>query len=181
MSEPSGAPARRPKRSLSEIHPEMRDVPWVTAVSAALLAAGLFMPVISIKQLIFKTDTFSVLTGIRSLWTEHQKILAAIVFLFSIVFPIVKLTCLTGIWFGRYTDEARANVLRWFHVLGKWSMLDVFIVAVTIVVAKISAVLDARARPGIYVFAVSIALSIVAGMRVETAARRSRKAASPAA
>lgn len=172
MSETSGTPSPRPRRSLAEIHPRMLEVPLAIALSAALLGAGLFMPIISIKQLIFKTDTFSVLTGMRSLWTEHQKILAAIVFLFSIVFPIVKLTCLTGIWFGRYSDEAREKVLSWFDVLGKWSMLDVFIVAITIVIAKISAVLDARARPGIYVFAASIALSILAGMRVESVSRR---------
>jgi paraquat-inducible protein A len=171
MSEASETP-KRSKRSLYSIHRGMLDVPLAIAISTLLLIAGLFMPIISIKQLIFKTDTFSVLTGIRSLWTEHQKILAAVVFLFSIVFPIVKLTCLTGIWFGRYTDDTRNKVLGWFDVLGKWSMLDVFIVAVTIVIAKISAVLDAHAQPGIYVFAASIALSILAGMRVESVSRR---------
>ena len=167
MSSSNSVQSRPSKRSLSQAFPGALDVPLALFLSAALLIYGLFTPVITIKQMIFKTDTFSVLTGIESLWHEHQKVLAVIVFVFSILFPIGKLWCLAWIWFGRFTDEARVHALRWFNHLGKWSMLDVFIVAMTIVIAKIAALVDARARVGVYIFAASIALSIIAGMRVE--------------
>ena len=137
------------------------------AVSAALFVAGIFLPIVTINQMVFWNNTFSVLTGIQALWKDGQPALAAIVFLFSVIFPLTKLALMFAVWLEKPGDRRRVRTVRWLGYLGKWSMLDVFVVATTIVIAKISKFMDARAQAGIYVFGASIALSILAGMWLE--------------
>jgi len=47
-------------------------------------------------------------------------------------------------------------------LLGKWSMLDVFVIAIIIVPIKLGALASAKAEIGIYYFGASIILAILA-------------------
>ena len=143
------------------------EIPILLVLSALTLVAGLSMPVITINQMVFWKDSFSVWTGIRALHAEGHVTLAVMVFVFSIIFPIVKLGTMFIIWLDRFSREEQRKALAWVGYMGKWSMLDVFVVAVTVVISKISSVMDAKAQAGIYVFAASIAMSIIASMRLE--------------
>jgi paraquat-inducible protein A len=59
-----------------------------------------------------------------------------VVLLFSVVFPIWKL----GVYFMATARRARGldtgASVRWVNQLGKWSMLDVFVLAVLVVAIK---------------------------------------------
>jgi len=131
------------------------------------LIIGLVLPVITLKELVFWKHTFSVLGGIASLWTEKHYFLSVVIVLFSVVFPLLKLTALYFLWFGTMASDRSRTYLHWLTAFGKWSMLDVFVVAVTIVVAKISHFASARAEVGIYFFAFSIALTMILTSRIE--------------
>jgi paraquat-inducible protein A len=146
------------------LHPE---IPVLLVCSALTLVAGLLMPVITIHQMVFWKDSFSVLTGIRALYTEGNVALAVIVFVFSVIFPIIKLATMFAVWLDRFSHKEKRKALAWIGYLGKWSMLDVFVVAITVVISKISSMMDAKAQIGIYVFAASIVMSIIASMRLE--------------
>lgn len=135
--------------------------------AAACLGFGLVLPTITMKELVFWKHTFSVLTGIQSLYQEKYYFLAAIIFVFSIIFPIAKLLTLSVILYANVPVEKELTLLKWLGILGKWSMLDVFVVAVMIVVTKISGLVKAQAHIGIYVFTLSIMLSMFATMRIE--------------
>jgi paraquat-inducible protein A len=58
------------------------------------------------------------------------------------------------------TDEQRKKVLFWLKILGKWSMLDVFVVAIVIVAVKFGLMAKAEPRAGVYVFGAAILLSM---------------------
>jgi len=148
-------------QSLQKRYPKNYLVPAGLALSGLFLIMGLFLPVITLHELVFWTTTFSVVTGINSLFQEKHYFLAFIIFFFSIVFPLFKLGVLCRIWFSRLADEKRQFYLRWLGILGKWSMLDVFVVAVTIVVTKISGFAKGEARIGIYFFTASILLAMI--------------------
>ncbi len=148
-------------RSLGQIFPGHGGLPALIFLSACLLVAGIFMPVLTVKQ-VFMTNTFSVLSGIQNLWLEHNIILALIIFFFSIVFPTAKLVILFWIWAFPLADERRKQTIYWLKVLGKWSMLDVFVVAVTIVAVKFGLMATAEPRVGIYVFSLAIIFSMTA-------------------
>ncbi len=155
------------KISLLRAYPRCWDVPLVLLTSIVLLILGLCLPVITLKELVFWKTTFSVWAGIVSLFQERHYFLSSIIFLFSIIFPIGKLTVLLNLWFVPMPQPRRKFFIHWLSVLGKWSMLDVFVVAVMIVITKISGFASADARIGIYFFGASILLSLLVTERIE--------------
>lgn len=148
------------------------DVPLVLVASLGLLLAGLSKPVITLKKMYLWKDTYSILSGIELLMHENQWILAFIVFFFSVVFPFTKLAGLLTIWVLPGSDKEREKSLHWLGILGKWSMLDVFVVAITVVIAKIGSIATATPREGIYFFGASIFLAMFATMEIERLVRK---------
>lgn len=145
--------------------------PGMVFLSAGLLVTALFLPFMTIQKL-FGDDPYSLPASIRELWTSNHQGLAIIIFLFSIVFPFTKLTGLALLWFRRTDSEKRKRLLNWLSLLGKWSMLDVFVTAILIVLIKAGSLVDAVAELGIYVFAAAILLSMIASITIERLARK---------
>jgi len=164
-------PAHDQKENGRQIE-DLFHIPLLLITSAVTLVLGLFLPVITLKELGFWKHTFSVLTGIQSLWTEGHYFLALVIFVFSLIFPFVKLITLLAIWVFKMSQGQRQLILKWLGTLGKWSMLDVFVVAITIVIAKIARLASAEPRIGIYFFGCSIMLAILATMRMERLIKR---------
>ena len=147
--------------SLRRWYPKSIIIPLALYACGIFLLLGLFLPIITLKELVFWKSTFSVITGIQSLFQEKHYALGLIILFFSIIFPVFKLIVLFRIWFTALTEKRRDFYLHWLGILGKWSMLDVFVVAVTIVVTKISKFAKAEAHIGIYFFALSILLAMI--------------------
>ena len=159
--------------ALWRTHGRKIDIPLFLSASTAFLLLGLFLPIITLKEMVFWKSTFSVITGIQNLFEEKYYFLALIIFLFSLIFPIFKLIVLSLIWFSSLAQKQRERYIHWLSVLGKWSMLDVFVVAITIVVTKISGLVEAEARIGIYFFGTSILLAMLVTERIERIIRQS--------
>lgn len=147
-------------RSLGQMHPKRFDIPILIILSVILLIIGLYKPVITVQKL-WDSNTQSILSSVLHLWHDKDYGLAAIIFFFSIIFPIIKLISLLVIWFARLEDKTREGIIRAMELLGRWSMLDVFVCAVLIVTIKLGVLASAKIEPGIYYFAVSIFLAML--------------------
>lgn len=159
--------------SLNARYPGMFWMPVLILLNLILFAVGLFTPAITLQQMFVFTDTFSIYLGIYVLYIEHEKFLAAVIFVFSIVFPLAKMGLLTFIWFRPLEEKARLKALRSLEFLGKWSMTDVFVVALLVVAAKLSGFADAHARYGIVVFTSAVVLSMLLTLFMAKLARGS--------
>jgi len=137
-----------------------------------LLLIALSMPLMTVEKMVFWKNDYSVIAGVHGLWERGQYALAIILFFFSIVFPLVKLAALGLIWTVRLAEEKRQAVLHWLGILGKWSMLDVFVVAILIVLVKLGPLAKIRPQRGVYWFAAAIFLSMITSMYVDGFARR---------
>lgn len=149
--------------------------PFITAallLCATLLWKGLSLPLLYTHQMFWKS-TYSVWAGVVSLWQQHERLLAFLVFFFSIVFPIFKLLALAVIWFIPLAEQQRARLLRWLEFLGKWSMLDVFVVAILIVLVKLGPLAQVEPRAGVYFFSAAIVCSMLTTTHVDRLVRRS--------
>ncbi|MGE0267108.1 MAG: paraquat-inducible protein A [Candidatus Omnitrophota bacterium] len=155
------------EQPLCKENPGLRYVSLLLVLSFVFLLLGLFLPAIHLKELVVFQSTFSVLTGIQNLFHEGHHILGVVIILFSVIFPLFKLFVLYIIWFHRIPHPQKAAFIRWLSVLGKWSMLDVFVVAVTIVITQVSRFADAQPRIGIYFFGVSIIITMLVTERIE--------------
>ncbi len=146
-------------KSLMQLHPKRIDIILLILASASSLYMGFQLPVMTVKKL-WATNTFSIVSGINTLWDDGHVFLAALIFFFSIIFPIVKLSSLAVIWFMKLSDEQRKGMLFRLETLGRWSMLDVFVVAVLIVSVKLGPLASTTVEDGIYFFGFSILLAM---------------------
>lgn len=155
-------------------------MPALLLFATATLVLGLSLPILRVEKFVFWESRYSVVTGVAGLFDEGELLLGFVILLFSIVFPIAKLGLLAAVWWGSFTHEQRFGVLRLLERVGRWSMLDVFAVAILVVAGKLGAVADVEARAGIYLFAAAILLSFLATALVRrstvAAARGSRSA-----
>lgn len=136
---------------------------FLTLAAAACLVLGLTLPVVKLTRLYFWTDTHSITSIISALYHTGEVFLAVIIFLFSIFFPVFKLIYIAMAGTLVTFHPARRNL--WFRRiewLGKWSMLDVLVLALLIFYAKSTDLTDAVALPGIYFFAGSVVLTMLA-------------------
>lgn len=134
--------------------------------AAAVLARGLFLPVVTLRSGL-SHDAYSVLGGIRDLARSGEVLLAGIVLGFSVLFPIVKLALLTHVLFRPLDAARRARLVRSLERLGRWSMLDVFVIAILIGAVHLGILSEASAEPGIHVFGAGILLSMLATVAVQ--------------
>jgi len=111
-----------------------------------------------------QSDPYSLLRTIRDLYEDGEQGLAAIITAFTLIFPIGKYLALIYVYFGRKALWRR-RVLLWVKNLGQWSMGDVFVVALMVVIIRInSGVAEVHVEPllGLWVFASSVLLAMVA-------------------
>lgn len=121
---------------------------------AVALAVGLTAPLMAVDRLMVFGDRYSLLDVVADLTAGGEWVLAAIVFLFSAVGPTFKLGLMVRVWgwHDLRSPRCRRDTAA-LGVLSKWSMADVFIVAVVVVTLKLDGVLtSARLETGFYAF-----------------------------
>ncbi len=132
------------------------------ALSIVFLIIGLLAPIFTVSKLIFIQNTFSILSGIQQLIENEQWFLFFIITSFSIILPIAKIVILS-LLVSHKIDASQLNkkYLVWIHHIGKWSMLDVFVIAILIVGVKLGPVVDIEMKFGLYAFTISVILVMI--------------------
>lgn len=111
--------------------------------------------------------TYSIIDGVLGFWSDGRYFLFVLVFLFSVVLPLGKV--LIGIWAWLATASAGSpagRLLRAAAWASRWSMLDVFIVALLVVALEGSLLTTADIHAGLVLFAAGVVVSTVATHRL---------------
>ena len=151
------------------------SVPLLLIAAFLLFATGIFFPFFHVTKFWMFHDAVSVFGGILTLFHEGEYFLFAVLTLFTLVFPCAKLGLLAIIWMERAHNLTRVHRLHQrVEVLGKWSMLDVFVVAILIVALKSAAVAELHIGAGLYLFTFSVIATQLASVLVARMLQRSR-------
>jgi len=136
--------------------------------ATACLVLGLTLPVIELTYFYVWSDTHSFVSIVRALYVEQELFLASILVVFSMLFPGIKLLYLLVAYTTMAAGGgARLRALNRMSWLGKWSMLDVLVLALVIFYVKASALTEAAALPGIYFFSGAVLMTMLAYALVE--------------
>ena len=131
-------------------------------VALGLLFYGLQAPILTLEKFYFFSNTVSLLSALQQLAQEGEWGLFALVGVFSVVFPVLKNLLLLLVWnFDPSKGERHRRHLHWLATYSKWSMLDVFVVALLVVSVKLGSLAEARVEEGIYAFAASVILTML--------------------
>jgi paraquat-inducible protein A len=130
----------------------------LSLAAAFCFALGITLPLVEVSRLYFLTDRPSLIDVVTGLWTEDERLLAAVIALFSLLLPAVKLVAMQMAALG--ADMPR--IARWLKLVARWSMLDVLLVALVIFAARTSGFATAVGLPGLWFFAASVVLTAAA-------------------
>lgn len=157
-------------RSLWREHPHRYDVPALVFVSLAALLYGVWLPVVTFDTLT-STETYSIISGIMSFVRAGDVLIALLLFSFSVVFPAMKLLLLLFIWFRGMAKTPRDKTVKWLRLLGKWSMLDTFVIAVLVGALQLGILAQTIVHQGIYIYFGAIILSLICTFMVDWMSR----------
>jgi len=129
-------------------------------IAAGCFVAGIFLPFTAVTKLWLFENQMSVWQGLRVLLDAGELFLFLILFVFTVCFPTVKISALLALWLypGLTADQAR-GFFKFVSHLGKWSMLDVFVVAILVLTVKSTGVASIKVGSGFFLFFVSVMLT----------------------
>ncbi|PCJ49579.1 MAG: paraquat-inducible membrane protein A [Gammaproteobacteria bacterium] len=150
----------------SRIHQSINRC-WALTISAILLLIPAnILPIMTVKTF-GQGEPDTIISGIISLFQHGLYPIGVIVFLASIMVPILKIIGLVLLLLsleGKITmgRNERTRVLRWVEFFGKWSMLDVFVVSFLVALVNIGDIANVNAGLGITAFCATVILTIFA-------------------
>lgn len=115
-----------------------------------VVALGLFVPGILLPMFYLSMDMniaisgadinsslvnkeLSIVNTVTELWEQNRYLVSALIFVFSILIPVIKTSALGYVFFAQ-SQRIRLQLARFISAIGKWSMADVFVVAVFLAV-----------------------------------------------
>ena len=135
----------------------------IIMAAAVCLVLGVTLPIVKLDQLYIFSDEHSLVSIVQALYQDNEIFLSAIIVIFSIFIPTLKLVyLLAAATISENDDAGREQILKRMEWLGKWSMLDVLVLALIIFYAKSSGIADATSMPGLYLFTASVVLTMLA-------------------
>jgi paraquat-inducible protein A len=139
----------------------------------ALLLAGYLLyipanllPVLTLTQ-VGSIERSTIMSGVFELIHNDLWPLAVIVFVASIVLPLMKLFGLTWMLLAiqlrsGFLLQARTRLFRTIDLIGRWSNIDVFMGSVLVAVLQFGALTSVRAGPGLVAFAAVVIITMFA-------------------
>lgn len=146
--------------------PSKQSIERTFALSIAgliLMFPANLMPLIGIKMLGNAKDG-TLWSGVLALFEEHMWGVALLVFLSSILFPllniILSLLISAHLYFNKPSRHL-AHWMRWLQHIDEWAMLEVYMLGIIVACVKLSSTSELKFGFGLYAF---VALLIVTGM-----------------
>jgi paraquat-inducible protein A len=136
---------------------------FLIITATVFFALGIIMPTIRFTTVYVWTNEHSILTIIYALFENNEMFLCAVVFAVSIFFPFMKLFYLMTLLTSHdISPEFRRKSIATMEWLGRYSMTDVMVLALMIFYVNSSGYTEARVLPGVYFFAASAMLTMLA-------------------
>jgi len=141
----------------------------------ALLIAAMIMYIPANALPVMNTDTVfglerdTILSGVVYLWTSGSWPLAALVFFASIMVPLLKMLALTVLLVSvqrrsTWDPPQRARLYRLVEFVGRWSMLDIYVVTLMAALVQIGSLASIRPGFGAVAFGTVVVLTMFSAL-----------------
>ena len=144
-------------------------VTWALLLTAAILYIPANLLPVMVTDSLLGGGEDTILSGVVFFWMAGEWFIASIIFIASFLIPLFKLTALfmLALQVQRGSAWRLPERTRLYHAVewvGRWSMLDVFVVAVTSALIQRPGVAVVVAGPGIAAFGAVVVLTMLATM-----------------
>jgi len=136
-------------------------------ISIVLFVLGISTPMFTLQKFFVVEDTFSLLGGINQLLQAKEYFLVAVIAGFSVLTPGIKFVLS---WVVLSIDEvnqgARLTAVRGLSKICKWSMADVFVIAVLAATIKLGGLATVKVHIGLFFFTAYVLVSMLLTYRL---------------
>lgn len=138
------------------------------ALASVLYIPANLLPVMESGS-IFGSQRDTILSGVVFLWRTGSWELAVIIFGASIVIPLVKLFAVgfllaTAQRRSRWEPRRRTRLHRLMSLIGRWSMVDIFVGAMLVSLVQFKTVAQIHPGPGAIAFGAVVILTMLASL-----------------
>ena len=149
--------------------PESVSRTWALLITAyILIIPANVLPIMQTGSL-FGSQRDTILSGVLYLWSSGSWALALLVFFASVIVPIAKLVALTYLLLSVQQQSPRNPQRRTklYHLLkfiGRWSMLDIYVVTLLVALVQLQSLATIQAAPGAVAFGAVVVITMFASM-----------------
>ena len=140
---------------------------WALLIAAAIcyIPANL-MPVMNTTMPAY-AEKDTIMNGVILLYTSGSWPLALIVLIASVIIPLAKIVTLAyllvTIQFRQpESQRERIRIYRFVEIIGRWSMLDVFVVTFVVALVQLQPLMSVEPGAGVIFFAAVVVLTMFA-------------------
>lgn len=162
--ETSRCPRCRARLHLRTPHSLQRTLALTLGAAVLYLPANL-LPVMRVESTIKGTQESTILGGVAQFWREGDYPVALIIFTASVLIPLIKVLSIAALSLGARSGHSPQTLTRLYRMtdhIGRWSMVDVFVVAILVGVVQLGSVMTITAGPGVLAFAGVVILTMLA-------------------
>ncbi len=140
---------------------------WALLIAALIFYIPANLLPVTITTYLGTAQSDTIMSGVIFFMQTGSWGIALIIFVASIVVPIAKLVVLGGLLISirrrsRWRPEERTRLYRITDLVGRWSMLDVFVVAVLVALVRLGYLTTIEAGPGVVFFAAVVVITMIA-------------------
>lgn len=167
---PEGSRRCRCPRCGAKVHPRIDGslmLTWaLTITGALLLIPANVLPVMTVIYL-GSGEPSTIIGGALELYHNGLWGIALIVFVASIAVPVMKLVglvilCLIVQWRLNVSPRQAMRVYRVVNGIGRWSLLDLFMISILVALVDMGAIAEVNAGPGSTAFATVVVVTMFA-------------------
>ena len=142
---------------------------WALLIAASILyIPANMLPIMTVSTL-GQCSPDTIMSGVITLLKHGMVPIAAVVFIASILVPTFKLVGIGLLLYSvqrRQPLSARQRILmyRFIEFIGRWSMLDIFVIAILVAVVNFGRIASVEANLGAVAFATVVILTMLAAL-----------------
>jgi paraquat-inducible protein A len=142
---------------------------WAFLLAAVVLYVPANVLPVMYTSSVFGSQNDTIMSGVVYLWTSGSWPLAVVVFVASITVPLLKILSIAVLALSvqmrvQWQPRQRARLYRIVEVVGKWSMLDIFVIAILVALVQLKALATINAGPAAIAFGAVVVLTMFAAM-----------------
>lgn len=142
---------------------------WALLIAAIILYIPANLFPVTVIQSLGRTEPDTILSGVKALIEADSWELAAILFFASITVPVLKILALSYLLISvqrksHWRPEDRTRLYHVVEAVGRWSMIDVFVVSILIALVRFGNIVTFEPGIGVISFASVVILTMFAAL-----------------
>lgn len=140
---------------------------WALVVAAIVMIVPANVLPITITTTLGAKQADTIMSGVIYFMQSGSWEIAAVIFIASVFVPCVKLCILIFLlvsvrWRWRWRPKDRTSLYRLTELVGRWSMVDIYVVTILVALVKLGAVAAIEAGPAAVYFAAVVVITMFA-------------------